>query len=48
LALTLDGLYDALSSEFEERLSDPDPQRFAELRAGVLSLTSAWKAIIEP
>jgi flagellar secretion chaperone FliS len=48
LALTLDGLYDALSSEFGERLAEPDPQRFAELRAGILSLTSAWKAIIEP
>ncbi|MGC1470810.1 MAG: flagellar export chaperone FliS [Sphingorhabdus sp.] len=47
LALTLDNLYDALSSEFEERLAEPDPQRFAELRAGILSLTSAWKAIAD-
>lgn len=48
LALTLDGLYDALSSEFEERLAEPDPQRFAELRAGVDSVASAWKAIADP
>lgn len=48
LALTLDGLYDALSSEFEERLAELDPQRFAELRAGVDSVASAWKAIADP
>ena len=48
LAFTLDGLYDALASEFEERLSSPDPQRFAELRAGVESLASAWRTIADP
>lgn len=45
LAYSLDGLYDALAGELEERLSKPEPQRFSELRAGVESLASAWKAI---
>lgn len=48
LAYTLDGLYDALAAEFEERLAYPDPQRFAELRAGLESLASAWRAIADP
>lgn len=48
LARTLDTLYDAVSSELEERLSTPDPQRFAELRTGILSLASAWAAIASP
>ena len=47
LAFTLDGLYDALASEFEKRLANPEAQRFAELRAGVESVASAWKAIAD-
>ena len=45
LADTLAGLYAALASELEERLANPDPLRFAELRAGVESLAAAWDAI---
>ncbi|MFN3748583.1 MAG: flagellar export chaperone FliS [Sphingorhabdus sp.] len=47
LAFTLDSLYEALSREFEERLGAPEPQRFAELRAGIESLASAWRAIAD-
>jgi flagellar protein FliS len=47
LAFTLDALYDALSKEFEERLSMPVPQQFTELRAGVESLANAWSAIAD-
>lgn len=47
LAHRLDGLYDALASEFEEQLASPDPLRFGELRAGVQSLASAWGAIAD-
>jgi flagellar protein FliS len=47
LAHTLDGLYDALAAELEEKLAAADPNRFSELRAGVESIASAWKAIAE-
>ena len=47
LAATLDGLYVALASELEDRLSAPDPLRFSELKAGVESLSAAWQAIAE-
>lgn len=47
LAIMLDGVYSALSSELEERLSNPNPLRLAELRAGVESIRSAWNAIID-
>lgn len=45
LAFTLDGLYDALAAEIEEKLSAADPVGFTELRAGVESIALAWKAI---
>ena len=47
LAETLAGLYAALASEFEDRLANPDPLRFAELRAGVESIAAAWNAIAD-
>lgn len=47
LAHSLDGLYAALGLELEERLASPDPIRFSELRAGIESLASAWRAIAE-
>lgn len=47
LALTLDGLYAALATELEEKLLATDPIGFSELRAGVQSIASAWKAIAE-
>lgn len=47
LAETLAGLYAALASELEDRLANPDPLRFAELRAGVESIAAAWQAIAE-
>ena len=46
LAATLGGLYAALAAELEDRLADPDPLRFNELRAGVASLAAAWEAIV--
>lgn len=45
LAFTLDGLYAALAAELEEKLTAADPVGFSELRAGVQSIASAWKAI---
>ncbi len=45
LAVTLDGLYAALASELEDHLANPDTARFAELKAGIGSLLSAWEAI---
>ncbi|MBK9004771.1 MAG: flagellar protein FliS [Sphingomonadales bacterium] len=47
LAFILDGLYAALATELEEKLASPDPVRFTELRAGVESIASAWRAIAE-
>lgn len=47
LAETLAGLYAALASELEDRLANPDPLRFAELRAGVESIAAAWNAIAD-
>ncbi len=47
LATMLEGLYAALASELEERLADPDPLRFSELKAGIESLASAWAAIVK-
>ena len=47
LAETLGSLYAALASELEDRLANPEPARFAELRAGVESLAAAWRAIAE-
>jgi flagellar secretion chaperone FliS len=47
LAVTLEGLYAALAFELEERLAAPDPLRFAELKAGIGSLSSAWNAIAD-
>lgn len=48
LSLTLDGLYAALASEFEERLAAAEPSRLSELRAGVESVALAWNAIANP
>ena len=45
LAFTLDGLYDALAAEIEEKLSAADQVGFTELRAGVESIALAWKSI---
>lgn len=47
LAETLAGLYAALASELEDRLAKPNALRFAELRAGIESIASAWQAIAE-
>jgi flagellin-specific chaperone FliS len=47
LAHTLDGLYAALAAELEEKLKAADPIGFSELRAGIESIASAWKAIAE-
>jgi flagellar protein FliS len=47
LALTLDGLYAALSNELDQRLAEPDPTRFSELRAGVEAVALAWNAIAD-
>lgn len=45
LAATLDGLYAALADELDQRLADGDPDRLAELRASVVTLSEAWASI---
>jgi flagellar secretion chaperone FliS len=43
----LDDLYAALSAELEQRLADPDPLRFSELKASVESVALAWAAVAD-
>ncbi len=45
LALMLDGLYAALSTDLERHLLQPEPLRFAELKTGVQSISLAWSGI---